>query len=113
MHEMALCESMLRIVADEARSHRFSKVRVVRLRVGAFSGVSTESMAFCFPVVARGTIADGARLEFEPVPGRGWCPRCETTVDLAERFDPCPHCGGHGVQVVGGDEFRISDLEVD
>ncbi len=113
MHEMALCESLLRIVAAEARTHRFHAVREVRLQVGVFSGVSTDSLEFCFPLVARGTVAEGARLCIDAVPGAGWCARCQRSVPLAERFDPCPQCGEHGVNVTGGEEFRITDLEVD
>jgi hydrogenase nickel incorporation protein HypA/HybF len=32
---------------------------------------------------------------------------------LAERVGACPECGGHKVQMSGGDEMRVKELEVE
>jgi hydrogenase nickel incorporation protein HypA/HybF len=63
MHEMALCESVLKILEEEAAKQRFDRVESVRLEVGRLSHVEPEAMRFCFEAVTRGTLADGARLE--------------------------------------------------
>jgi hydrogenase nickel incorporation protein HypA/HybF len=34
-------------------------------------------------------------------------------VRVAQRFDACPDCGGYQLQVTGGDELRIKELEVE
>ena len=34
------------------------------------------------------------------------------TVSMAEVFGECPHCGGHRLQVTGGTEMRVKELEV-
>jgi hydrogenase nickel incorporation protein HypA/HybF len=64
MHEMSLCESILRIIERQAEKEGFSRVLKVRLEIGEHSGASEESLAFCFPFVTKGTVADGAELEF-------------------------------------------------
>ena len=46
------------------------------------------------------------------LPGRALCYDCMTTVDIAERLDPCPLCGGGKLIPNGGDEMRIKDMEV-
>jgi hydrogenase nickel incorporation protein HypA/HybF len=33
-------------------------------------------------------------------------------VEIAERLDPCPRCGGGRLVPVAGDEMRIKDMEV-
>ena len=113
MHEMALCESVLKVIEQEAARQAFSRVRRVRLEVGALAGVETGALRFGFSVVTRASVAEGAELEILDRPGRGWCLPCACEVELAQRFDPCPRCGGHQLQVIGGDELRIKDLEVD
>lgn len=113
MHEIALTESIVEIVAEEARKQGFGKVRRVRLRLGAFAGVEPEPLRFCFDAVSRGTVAEGAALDIVRTPGEGWCPDCGKSAPLEERFGACPECGGRNVQMTSGDELRIEELEVD
>ena len=113
MHEMALCESVLQIIEEHARRERFHRVLEVRLEIGALAGVEIDAMRFGFDVVCRGTLADGARLEIVEMPARAHCFDCGETVPVAERYDPCPRCGGYRLQVTEGDQMRIKDLEVE
>jgi hydrogenase nickel incorporation protein HypA/HybF len=113
MHEMALCEGVLAIIAEEAKRHNFTRVRVVRLEIGKLGHVEPQAMRFCFDAVSRGTIAESARVELIDVPGEAWCMRCSKIVAIAQRLDPCPVCGGYQLQVTAGDDLRVKDLEVD
>ena len=113
MHEMSLCESILGIVEDEAEKQGFRKVSRVRLEIGALSGVDVEAMRFGFDVVTRGTLAEGAAPEIIELPGTAWCLPCARQVEVAQRYDACPLCGGYQLQVTGGEEMRIKDLEVE
>jgi len=63
MHEMSLCEGILRIIAKQAEREKFTRVVKVSVAVGERAGASTESLLFCFPLAARGTVAEGAELE--------------------------------------------------
>lgn len=112
MHEMSLAEGVRQIIEDAARAQNFSKVTVVWLEIGQLSGVEAEAMAFCFDVVVRGSLAEGARLEIVNTPGQGWCMECADSVPLQEVYGECPRCGGHQVQVTGGTEMRVKELEV-
>jgi len=113
MHEMSLCESILNVLEETARSQHFARVTEVRLEVGALAGVEIEALRFGFDAVMRGSLADGARLEIIEVPGEAWCMQCARTVPISQRFDACPECGGHQLQVTGGEELRIKDLRVE
>ena len=112
MHELSVCESILAVINERAEAEAFSKVNRVRLEIGPFSCVETEALRFSFDVVASGGIADGASLEVIEMPATGWCQPCARTVPVKERYDPCPTCGRYGVTITGGDELRITDLEV-
>ncbi|MGY8663913.1 hydrogenase maturation nickel metallochaperone HypA [Bradyrhizobium sp. UFLA05-109] len=113
MHEMALCEGIIGIVEEEARKRAFSKVRVVCLEIGVLGHVAPEAMKFCFEAVAARTIAHDARLEIIATPGTAWCLSCSKSVEITQRYEPCPSCGSYQLQVTGGEEMRVKELEVD
>jgi len=113
VHEMSLCEGVLQVLEDEAKRQHFSKVKTVWLEIGAMSGVEVEAMRFCFDVVIRHTLADGAKLEIIEVPAEAWCLNCTQTVTVKQRYDACPHCGSYQLQVTRGEEMRIKELEVE
>lgn len=112
MHEMSLAEGVLQLVEDTARANVARQVRSVLLEIGALSHVEVQSLHFCFDAVTRGTVADGARLEVQAVPGRAWCLPCGESVALQKLGDACPRCGSYQLQVTAGDEMRVKEIEV-
>ena len=112
MHELSLCEGILRIIEDQAAVRDYRRVKTVWLEVGALAAVEVEALRFGFDVVMKESIAADARLEIIEVPGRAWCLQCMKTIEIAARYDACPECGGHQLQVNGGEELRIKELEV-
>lgn len=113
MHEMSLCASMMQIIEEQARLQNFTRVRQVRLEVGALAGVEIEALRFGFEVMMRDTLAQGASLEIIELPGLAWCLNCEQPVEINKRIDACPQCAGYPLQITGGDQLRIKDLEVE
>ncbi|WP_434358770.1 hydrogenase maturation nickel metallochaperone HypA [Parasalinivibrio latis] len=113
MHEMSLCESIVQTLEQEARAQQFNRVKTVWLEIGMLAGVETDAMRFCFDVVTNGTLAAGAALEIDELPGQGWCLQCEKTVAMTARYDTCPECGGAGLMLTAGDEMRIKEVEVE
>ena len=113
MHEMSLLQGVLEIIEDMAVKEQFTRVKSVWLEIGALSGVEPEAMRFCFDAVMHGTLAQGARLEIIDIPGRGFCKPCGKTIELAQLYDPCPHCQNFQVQPASGMEMRVKELEVE
>ncbi|HNQ03156.1 MAG TPA: hydrogenase maturation nickel metallochaperone HypA [Thiobacillaceae bacterium] len=113
MHEMSLAEGILQIVEDAASAQGFRRVTEVRLEIGALSGVEVEALAFCLDVVLKGSVADGARVELERLPGQGWCLGCGGAVEIQALYDACPRCGSYQVQATGGTQMRVKDLLVE
>ncbi len=113
MHEMSLAEGVLQIIEDAARAQGFSRVTAVFLEVGRLASVEPEALNFCFDAVTQGTIAEGARLEMLHLPGSAWCMECAQQIELSESQGACPRCGGYQLQITGGTEMRVKELEVD
>ena len=110
MHEMSIAESVVGIVTDTARRGGLARVSVVRLEIGALAAVETGSLRFCFDSVTRGSVAEGAALVIDELPGTAWCFGCSEPVAIAARTDACPKCGGARLQVTGGAEMRVKDI---
>jgi hydrogenase nickel incorporation protein HypA/HybF len=113
MHEMSLCEGVLQVLQDNATSQGFVRVKTVWLEIGALSQVEPEAMRFCFDAVMRNTLANAARLEIIEAPGEAWCMQCCKVIQVKQRFDACPDCGSYQLQVTGGEEMRIKEIEVE
>ena len=113
MHEMSICESIISVIEQQAVAQSFSKVNMVRLEVGAMAGVELEALRFSFDVVTRGSLAEGAKLDVIELPVSGWCMPCAKAISVRERYDACPDCGSYQIQITGGEELRIKEMEVD
>jgi len=109
---MALANSVLQIVEDTARRHGAHRVSAVRLEIGRLSHVESEALRFSFDVVTRDSLAEGARLEIMATAGMAWCMRCSDSIALDRLGDPCPRCGSYQLQVTGGDDMRVRDIEI-
>jgi len=113
MHEMSLALGILELLEDAAGREKATRVKAVWLELGALSAVEPDAIAFCFDAVTRGTVAEGARLMIEAIPGRGWCLQCMASTQIARRGDPCPRCGGYQMQVADGAQMRVREMEIE
>ncbi|MDJ0944388.1 MAG: hydrogenase maturation nickel metallochaperone HypA [Kiloniellales bacterium] len=112
MHEMALSQSLIEVIEEQARLQDFARVRSVTVELGCLGHVDAHALRFCFDVVTRRTIAAGSRLIIVDRPGRVACLDCGAIGDVAERILVCPDCGSERVMVDGGDQIRLTELEV-
>ncbi len=63
MHEAGLVRDLLRRIEQLARAERARRVTAVTVRLGALSHMSPDHFSEHFRDAARGTLAEGARLE--------------------------------------------------
>ncbi|HIE38842.1 MAG TPA: hydrogenase maturation nickel metallochaperone HypA [Anaerolineae bacterium] len=113
MHELPVTQSLLEIAlrhAEEAGARRIVQLNVV---IGELASIVDDSVQFYWDIISRGTIAEGAQLHFERMPGLLRCVACGHTFPLNGRDYDCPACGGSQVLPVGGDEFRLESIEVE
>jgi hydrogenase nickel incorporation protein HypA/HybF len=113
VHEMAMAEDVLEIMEAAAQREGFRRVRTAWLEIGRFASVEPEAMRVCFDILAKHSVADGARLEIIETPGSAWCVTCSRSTAVAAIGDPCPHCGGYQLRLTGGTGLRVKQLEVE
>ena len=113
MHELSLLEGMIQGLQQEARDRGFVRVHQIRLEVGRLSGVEVEALRFAFGPATEDTLAEGAELVIIELPGMGLCRVCGAEVEVDSRYEACPVCAEGFVDVTGGTELRIKDLDVE
>ena len=65
MHEASLMADLIRKITTLADAQQACKVTGVHLTLGALSHISPEHLSEHFRHAARGTVAEGARLDIE------------------------------------------------
>ena len=113
MHEVSLCQNVISQLQIAAERENFSRVTRIWLEIGTLSHVTEAAMRFAFDAVAKGTIATRASLEIRSIPAQGRCERCHRMSAMIHRYDPCSGCGHFPLTVVGGEELRIKNIEVE
>lgn len=113
MHEFAITDEMIKLVVDQADKAGIAKVEKINLIVGTLTGYVNESIQFYFDMLSKGTIAEGAKLLFETIPGKLQCQSCQQTFELSQFEYICPSCGGTSVKLVSGNELRVESIEGD
>lgn len=106
MHELSLTCNIVAIVSEHANGAR---VIEVTLEVGKLSAVAPDAIRFCFDIVTRGTVLEGARLEVIEIPGRGRCRRCGSELELSQLIERCA-CGSTDVEQLAGEELIVKQM---
>jgi len=113
MHELSVTQSILDIALRHAERSEAKRIVRLNLVIGELATIVDDSVQFYWDIVSRGTIAEGAELHFERVPGILRCLGCGHTFPLGGQDFTCPACGERQVVATGGDDFRLESIEVD
>jgi hydrogenase nickel incorporation protein HypA/HybF len=108
MHEMALVESVIDMVAEHAQGHRVCRVK---LEIGKLTCVTPDAIRFCFDVATEKTPLEDAALEIVEIEARARCRACGETFAQGWLSTACP-CGAHDYERLSGEELRVKEYEL-
>ena len=111
MHELGLCDALLRKVRQIAEESELEGINSVTLEVGTLSGVIPRFMADCWEAVIDGTPYAETELIIRSVPGMARCEDCQAVFEADLDNLTCPHCGGQKLTPVSGRELTILEIE--
>jgi hydrogenase nickel incorporation protein HypA/HybF len=100
------------IATKQAREAGAHHIHRIMMQVGALSGAVPETLEFAFDIVAKGTMAEGAKLEIERVPLLCYCPACGQEFEPTDLVCECTRCGRPSVDIRRGRELQLTSLEV-
>ncbi len=113
MHELALTEGILKVVSAEQKKSAFNRVVEIDLGIGEFSGVIPSCIEEFFPLAAKDTAAEGAKLVMETIPAAFACSDCGYRGAIDRHTARCPDCGSTAIRMTAGREFFVKNLIVD
>jgi hydrogenase nickel incorporation protein HypA/HybF len=110
VHELSLCQAIAGVVKPYAEGRH---VDIVRVRIGALRQVVPESLSFCWTLVRDYEDMSDAELECEFVTAEVRCRSCGRDSTITSQWSLlCPHCASADVEVLRGDEFLVTSLDV-
>ncbi len=112
MHELAVCQSLLRAVERAALSHGATAVSAITVAIGPLSGVEAPLLERAFTVARSGTLAARAALEIQAAPIVVWCSSCGVQTPAAANALLCGRCGTWQVDLRSGDELLLMRVEL-
>ena len=111
MHELSLAEDMLGIIKSTLKKTRpITRVTVV---LGPLSGVSPESLAFCFTETAKLRGFGSPELEIRTTRAGMKCTDCGNEWESADFTPGCPQCGSWNREILSGREFYMESIELE
>lgn len=113
MHELSVCQGLIRQVEKIAADNNATAVDRILLKVGPLSGVEPDLLEHAFSIAREGTIAAEARLEVETGPVCVSCRICEGGGEVTVNRLVCPDCGDWQVDVTEGEEMLLLSLEIE
>ncbi len=113
MHEYGLTKQIVNIVNDAALKHGAVKVNTVHLVVGENTSIIPESVQMYFDMIAKDTIAQGAKLYVRLIKAEMHCPLCRKNFQRPLFSFACPDCGTLGSPTDIGNEFYVESVELE
>ena len=113
MHELSICQGLLRQVQQVATDNNARSVELIRLRIGGLSGVEPPLLERAFEIARAGTIASEAVLEIEEGPVVVKCRECGASSAVAVNRLICQYCGEWRVTVTEGEELLLLSVEIE
>ncbi|MBT3226222.1 MAG: hydrogenase maturation nickel metallochaperone HypA [Deltaproteobacteria bacterium] len=115
MHELPVTEKILDIIVAHAERNNVQKVVTINLNIGELSDLEDEWIQNYFDYLAKGSVAEGAKLVIEKVPVVMNCNGCSNTfqVDIKEMKEmQCPDCDSKDYTLISGKDYYIKNMEV-
>jgi hydrogenase nickel incorporation protein HypA/HybF len=113
MHELAVTQGILNISLRHAEQANATKITDINLLIGQFSSIVDDSVQFYWDIVAKDTIAQGAVLHFNRIPGEMTCGTCGQTFLPNDETFVCPSCFSPKVRITKGEEFQVESIDVE
>lgn len=111
MHEIGLAQDILKKAIPLAQEKELIKINHIKVLAGETLLIHPEEFDQAFDHVAKGTLAEGAKIELHIAPLVARCMRCGKEFTGKEMKLACPSCGSKSIDIVSGKELEIKEVE--
>ncbi|NLK40966.1 MAG: hydrogenase maturation nickel metallochaperone HypA [Planctomycetes bacterium] len=111
MHEMAVAESILHTIIEQADRLGGARPVAARISCGQFNALNDETMRFAFESISQGTPCEGMRLEIRHIPLQAECTHCRTVFVFDIYHPMCPTCKSSRFDFQPDAPLLLEDIE--
>ncbi len=113
MHELSVTQSLLDISLQHAEKANAKQITDLYIVMGELSSMVDDSVQFYWDIIAKGTIAEHAKLHFRRVPAELQCNTCFEKYHPVNGELACPKCNGIDTKIIAGEEFFLESIDVE
>ena len=111
MHEIGLAQDILKKALPLAEEKELVKINHIKVLAGETLLIHPEEFDQAFEKVAKGSIAEGAKIELHLSPLKARCTFCGRQFSGKEPKLECPACGKKDFDLLSGNELEIKEIE--
>lgn len=108
MHELSICASLARIVAEHAEGRTVERIH---LDIGHLRQVVPETLEYSWEIIVADTELRGSVLEINHIPVVLECRVCGASTTVEAPVFRCD-CGSSDVDMTSGQELLVTSLEL-
>ena len=112
MHELSVCQGLVKQLNQIAIEHRATAVEKIYLQVGPLAGVEPALLQAAFPVASTNTLSEQAQMFIKTMPIRVRCRTCKEESETTLNNLSCSACGDWHTELISGDELLIERVEI-
>lgn len=121
MHEFSFAYQIFKVAEATAIKYGANKISEVYLEIGELTLIVPELLKQSFKMATTGSIAEGAELKIEILPGKIKCRECEKTseVSITEEAQltglqlfQCRHCGSKNTEIIEGKKANVKNIKI-
>jgi hydrogenase nickel incorporation protein HypA/HybF len=113
MHELPVTQNLLEIALRHAQQSTAQRILSLNIVLGQYATIVDDSVQFYWDLIAQGTIAEGAKLNFIRIPAKLLCQDCNWQYTPDEDNLACPSCQSTHVKIIAGREFFLESIDVE
>ena len=112
MHELGICDALLKMVRSVAKEQALQEIQRITVEVGSLSGVVPAYMADCWEAVTDGTELEGVEFVIEELEGTARCLDCGREFAADVEHLRCPSCGSEKLTPMTGRDLTLKEILV-
>lgn len=113
MHELSIVVNLFEILEEKAKEKKAQKITLVKLQVGALSGVVPELLETSFDIYKKDTLAAEAKLEIQKIPFKIKCLKCGQEAVKDDYVFICEKCASRELKILSGTELLLEKVELE
>lgn len=120
MHEFGFAYNIFKVAEATAIQHKATKITKVLLEIGELTLIVPELLKESFKMAVHGSIAEGAELVIEVLPGKIKCDDCGKISQVSLNDDhikgidlfQCQHCQSKSTQIIEGKKANVKNIMI-